>query len=196
MHWSQYLPKLVQTNHCHTEPNAGLPLAVPILLILPNNVYTYRHKLNKATDQFYMPRLSKFEIFFLSSKNFWTLKVWFSKNNEHETPPTWGSLRPIQASFRTYWKIEKTAFLEMAANIHSPFGPILADFSAYVLSCTTGPGGWRFMFIIFAESYFQMKCDMMHTVQEFHSNINTNMHCVENLITSSWVFTLILVYQS
>ena len=52
------------------------------------------------------------------------------KMNMKRHPPGVMHLGPIQASSHTYGKIEKTAFLEMSANMHSPFCP--SDFSACV----------------------------------------------------------------
>ena len=106
-------------------------------------------------------------------------KVCFSKKKEHETPPIWGHLGPIQASSRTYCKIKKTAFFEGRWYTGRKIRQIWAEWAVYVgcqlqkgwffdlAICTSWslngsrmtPGRWRFMFFFFAESYFQMKCD-------------------------------------
>ena len=77
------------------------------------------------------------------------LKGWFIIKNEQETPPTFGHLGPIQVSSRIYWKIDKTAFLEMSANIHSRFCQNLADFSA----CVPPPGPPKRLFYQFSNMY-------------------------------------------
>ena len=106
------------------------------------------------------------------------LKGWFIKKMNMKCHlPGWGHSGPIQASFRTYWKIDETAFLEMSANMHTAhsaqiwqiFLPVfnrpskkavLSIFQyvrdeAWMAGSRMTPGRWHFMFIFLLNHSFK-----------------------------------------